>query len=53
MCMAEDKIKMPASFGGLTRYFDEYKSSLEFKPQYVVVAIVIVIIFEFGLRLFS
>ena len=50
--MAEDKIRMPASFGGLTRYFEDYKSKLEIKPEYVILIIAIVIILEFALWLF-
>lgn len=50
--MAEDKIRMPASFGGLTRYFEDYKSKLEIKPEYVLFAIVLVILLEIGLRIF-
>lgn len=43
--MAQDnRIRMPASTGGLIRYYDEYKSKLEFKPIYVVIAIVVVIV---------
>ena len=41
-----DKIQMPSSGGGLVRYFDDYKSKIEFKPVYVVVLIIIVIIIE-------
>ena len=48
--MAEEKLSMPSSFGGLTRYFDEYKSALQFKPGYVIVAIVVVILFEIAIR---
>lgn len=50
--MAEDKIRMPASFGGLTRYFEDYKSKLEIKPEYVLFMIVVVIVLEIALRIF-
>jgi len=50
--MAEDKIKMPASFGGLTRYFEDYKSKLEIKPEHVIFLIVVVIAIEIVLRVF-
>jgi preprotein translocase subunit Sec61beta len=39
-----DKIQMPQSGGGLIRYFDEYKSKIEFSPTVVVVMIVVVIV---------
>ncbi len=48
--MAEEKIRMPASFGGLTRYFDDYKSKIEIKPEYVIFAIIVVILLEVALR---
>lgn len=35
--MANDRINMPMSTAGLTRYFEDYKSMFEFKPGYVVV----------------
>ena len=49
--MAE-KIQMPSSGGGLIRYFDDYKSKIEFAPIVVVVFIVIVILFELYLHNF-
>lgn len=42
--MADDRIRMPSSMGGLVRYFDEYRSRISFKPGSVVVIAVIVII---------
>jgi preprotein translocase subunit Sec61beta len=42
----DDKISMPASTAGLTRYFDDYKSKIEMKPTHVIIIIVIVIIIE-------
>jgi len=43
--MAE-KMQMPSGMGGLVRYFDDYKSSVEFKPIIVIVMIIVVIILE-------
>jgi len=45
--MAQDKIQMPASSGGLVRYFDDYKSKIQIKPVYVMAFIVLIIIVEF------
>ena len=50
--MAEEKIRMPASFGGLTRYFEDYKSKIELKPEYVIFLIVVVVLAEVALRIF-
>ncbi|HIH32568.1 TPA: preprotein translocase subunit Sec61beta [Candidatus Woesearchaeota archaeon] len=48
--MSQDKISMPSSMAGLTRYFDDYKSKIELKPQTVIVLIVLVIIVEIVLN---
>ena len=40
--MARDKISMPSGTAGITRYFDEYKSKLRFKPGHVIVLCIIV-----------
>lgn len=42
--MAKDKISMPSGMGGLTRYFDEYKSRISFKPGSIVVVCIVIII---------
>lgn len=44
--MSQDKISMPSSMAGLTRYFDDYKSKIEIKPEYVIVLIIVVILLE-------
>jgi len=43
--MARDnKVQMPSGMGGLVRYFDEYKSKIEFKPGHIIVMVVVVMI---------
>ena len=44
--MARDnKMRMPSGQGGLTRYFDEYKSKIDFSPgAVIIIAIVIMVI---------
>ncbi len=45
--MAKDnRVRMPSSGAGITQYFDDYKSSIEFKPEHVVIFAVVVIIIE-------
>ncbi|MAG20095.1 preprotein translocase subunit Sec61beta [archaeon] len=44
--MADEQIRMPSSGGGLVRYFEDYKSKIEFSPYAVIVMIVIVIFIE-------
>lgn len=51
--MAQEKIQMPASGGGLVRYFDDYKSKLEIKPIYIIAIIVLLIIVELYLYKFG
>jgi len=56
--MAKDnKIRMPSGQGGLTRYFDEYKSKIEFSPAAVIVMsiiimIIVILLHQFGLGFF-
>lgn len=42
--MAQDKVSMPSSQGGLIRYFEDYKSKVSLKPGHVIVLVVAVII---------
>ncbi|MDP6627984.1 MAG: preprotein translocase subunit Sec61beta [Methanopyri archaeon] len=49
--MAKKGGKLPASYGGLVRYFDEYKSALTIKPEHAIIVTVIVIIIQFILNL--
>jgi preprotein translocase subunit Sec61beta len=42
--MADKKVQMPTSTAGLTRYFEDYKSKLEFKPGTVIILAVIVML---------
>ena len=50
--MAQDKIQMPSGMGGLVRYFDEYKSKIEFKPIVVVIFIAVIVLLELYLHNF-
>lgn len=44
--MADQKISMPSGIGGLVRYFDEYKSKIKFKPGFIILFVIIVIVIE-------
>lgn len=50
--MAQDKINVPAGFGGLVRYGEEYESKLKLKPEHVIVLIILVIAFVLILKIF-
>ena len=50
--MAKDsKVHMPSGTGGLVRYFDEYKSKIEFKPGLIIILVIIIILIEVVLHL--
>ena len=49
--MAE-KINMPAGFGGLLRYNEEYPSRLMLKPKHVIAFIISIILFVVFLNVF-
>lgn len=51
--MAQEKISMPQSGGGLVRYFDEYKTKFEISPKTVIWMIVLVIIIVSLLHIFG
>jgi len=51
--MAQQKIQMPQSGGGLVRYFDEYHTKFEIKPTTVVWMIITVIVIELLLHMFG
>lgn len=52
--MAKDnKIRMPSGQGGLTQYFDEYKSRFEFSPGAIIVISVVTMIIVMVLHFFG
>jgi len=44
--MSNDRIQMPSSGAGLTRYFDDFHSKIELKPQHVIIFIILIILIE-------
>lgn len=50
--MADNSMSMPAGFGGLMRYKEEYDSKLKFGPGAVVGMIIATIVMVVGLRIF-
>lgn len=56
--MVDDKIRLPSGQGGLTRYFDEYKSKIELSPGAVIILvfimiIIVILLHQFGGQFFS
>ncbi len=45
-----EKVSMPSSQGGLVRYFGEYKSKIAFKPGYIILFVILIIIIEIVLH---
>ncbi len=48
----DNKINMPAGFGGLTRFSEEYSSKFNLKPTYVIAFIILIIGFRIFLGMF-
>lgn len=40
----DNKIQMPSSTAGITRYFDDYKSKITFKPGHIIILTILVIV---------
>ncbi len=51
--MAKDKVMMPSSGAGITRYFEEYQSKLRFKPGHVIVICIVVMIITILLHIYG
>ncbi len=51
--MAKDRINMPMSGAGLTRYFDDYKSKIVFKPGHIIFLALLVILLILALHLWG
>ncbi len=50
--MADNKVHMPAGFGGLMRYEEEYESKIMIKPAHVVAFVILILAFRIALRIF-
>ena len=48
--MADNRIQMPAGFGGLMRFDEEYQSKLSLKPDHVIIFIMLIIVFRIFLE---
>ena len=51
--MADNRIQMPSGMGGLVRYFDEYRSKIEFKPGHIIIICIVLIIILLMLHAFG
>lgn len=48
--MSDEKISMPATSGGLVRYFDDFQSRIEIKPSIIIAMIILITIVELFLH---
>ena len=53
----DDKIQMPSSGAGITRYFGDYKTKLQIAPGHVIVigvviALIVLALHQFGSAIF-
>lgn len=51
--MAKNKINMPSGGAGITRYFEDSESKIEFKPGHVIVLAVVVILIVIALNIWG
>ncbi len=49
--MADNRIQMPAGFGGLMRFSDEYKSKFNLKPAHVIGFVILILAFRIFLNI--
>lgn len=48
----DNKISMPAGFGGLMRFDEEYASKFNLKPTHVIAFIILIVAFRVVLGMF-
>ncbi len=51
--MADNQIRLPSGQGGLTRYFDEYRSKIEISPGAVIIFCILIIVIIILLHYFG
>lgn len=51
--MAEKKTHMPMSTAGITQFFDDYRSKIEFAPGHIIVFSVIVMLIVIALHIWG
>ena len=50
--MANEGIQMPAGFGGLMRYSEEYETKFPLKPIHIIAFVILIIGFRIALSAF-
>ncbi len=49
----DNRVSMPSSTAGITRYFDEYKSKITFKPGHIIILCIVVIVISLILHTYG
>ena len=47
--MAQENVNLPAGFGGLTRFKEEYESKFNLKPSQVIMFVILISVFRISL----
>jgi len=53
MARNDDKIRMPSTGAGITQYWDDVKTKVEMRPEYVIVLAVVIIVLELLLQVYG
>jgi preprotein translocase subunit Sec61beta len=51
--MSDKKVHMPASTAGLTRFFEDYRSKIEFKPGHVIILAVVIMLITIAMHVYG
>lgn len=53
MSRQDNRIRLPASTAGITQYWDDVKTKIEFKPEHIVILAIIIIAIEMFLQVYG
>ncbi|HDN90902.1 MAG TPA: preprotein translocase subunit Sec61beta [Candidatus Aenigmarchaeota archaeon] len=53
MAREKEKITLPASYGGIMRYFEDFETQVKLKPQQVIILTLLVALFVIFLFLLN
>ncbi|MBR9693385.1 preprotein translocase subunit Sec61beta [Candidatus Woesearchaeota archaeon] len=53
MPRGDDKIRMPSSTAGITQYYDEVKTKITLRPEWVIALAILVIVIEVFLQIYG
>lgn len=53
MAKDKDRVTLPASYGGIMRYFEDFETQVKLKPQQVIILTILVALFVIFLFLLN